>query len=373
MSSIELLICFALIGTSAFLSGSEIALLSLSRFQLRHIRDHFRGAHRKIRKLLSDTSGLLVSILVSNEVVNISLATIIANALARNWGDTGPWFIHWIPASWVATTPDWLLQTLTGLALTTPVLLIFCEASPKVIAARLNHVIAPIVVTPLYWIYTIYLPVRMALLGLVGFLARRIGLGNRAKAADPASGPTMLREDDFMLMVEEGHKEGLIHPNEVDLIQNVFQLDDTPVSDVCTPISSVLAISAAATADEAAAMIQKSRHFRMPVYDGSRRDIVGILYAKDLIFAKLHETGPKRTARDFMREPYFVPLQMRLNRLFKLFKTERKHMAIVRNEQNVCVGVITMNDVIEALFDDFFPEPQEFTQPKDSRERQARQ
>src|SRR6185312_11911278 len=112
MSALELLLIATLIFASACLSASEIALFSLSRFQLRYFRDHARGIHRKIRKLLSDPGGLLITILVLNEVLNVGISTLITRAIAST-----------LPIS------DWVLRAIFGTAISALLVLVFCEVT----------------------------------------------------------------------------------------------------------------------------------------------------------------------------------------------------------------------------------------------------
>src|SRR4051812_16521975 len=105
MSPLGLLACLLLICTSAFMSASEVALFSLSRFQLRYLKENFRPVHRKIKRLLSDPGGLLITILVVNEVLNISLSALITEAISES---------HFKPLQQVGFVPEWTLQMLLG-------------------------------------------------------------------------------------------------------------------------------------------------------------------------------------------------------------------------------------------------------------------
>src|SRR5690242_16673144 len=120
MTSIEMLACILLVASSAYLSASEIAIFSLSRFQLRYLKDNFRLAHRRIKRLLSDPSGLLVTTLVLTEILNIGLSTLITRSVSQQSNDLPPLFK-------AANIPDWALETIIGTVITAPIVLIFCE------------------------------------------------------------------------------------------------------------------------------------------------------------------------------------------------------------------------------------------------------
>ena len=155
-------------------------------------------------------------------------------------------------------------------------------------------------------------------------------------------------------MVEEGHKEGAIGQSEFELIKNVFELDDTAVSEVTTPLSQVLTIPAHASFQEALAAFRDRKYSRIPVVSGDRREIVGILYSKDLLRAKLDPSFSVKTVADLMRRPFFVRPSLRLNVLFRKFKRQKIHMALVKEAEGDVIGVVTMSDLLEVVFEDLF-------------------
>src|SRR4051812_38587687 len=114
------------------MSGSEIALFSLSRFQIRELKEHFRPAYRKIKKLLGDPGGLLITILVTNELVNISLSTLIAEAISESWRDDRRGGLRSLTGWILPGVPDWIAQALIGTLITAPIVLFLCEITPKV-------------------------------------------------------------------------------------------------------------------------------------------------------------------------------------------------------------------------------------------------
>src|SRR4051794_25548026 len=116
------------------MSGSEVALFSLSRFQLRSLKERTRSSHRKIKALLSDPGGLLITILIVNETVNIALSALIAKAVA---GTRFSWF-------GLQHAPQWTIDTMLGILITTPLVLFIGEITPKVFAARANQLVASI-------------------------------------------------------------------------------------------------------------------------------------------------------------------------------------------------------------------------------------
>jgi CBS domain containing-hemolysin-like protein len=160
-------------------------------------------------------------------------------------------------------------------------------------------------------------------------------------------------------MVEEGHKEGAIHESEFELIKNVFELDSTPVSEVFTPLSQVLTLSNHTTVKEALTLFRNQRFSRIPILGQSRKEVIGILYAKDLLRCKIQPDFATSPVTSLMHKPYFVSPTTKLNALFRKFKQHKTHMAIVRSDADEILGVVTMSDVLDALFEDLFVDTEE--------------
>ncbi len=345
MTPIELLICFSLISFSAYLSASEIALFSLSRFQLRSLKENFRPVYRKAKNLLADPGGLLITILVINEIMNIALSTIISGAISRKKIVLPPGF---------PDVPDWALNIILGVAITTPIALFACEITPKVIAARINRLITTVSVGPLSLIYKFSAPIRFVLKSIISILdfQSRSKLPREEKETDSQRQRNrILKESDFLLMVEEGHKEGAIQETEVELIRNVFELDNTTVGEIATPIAQVLTLPAHTTVKGALTLMRGESHSRMPVTEPNKKDIIGILYAKDLLRSKLQTDSNTTTIATLMRKPFFVNPSVKLGTMFRKFKRQKIHMAIVKDTYGVTSGIVTMNDVLETMFE----------------------
>lgn len=331
MTAIELLGCGALIGCSAFLSSAEVSLFSLSRFQLRSIRERLKSKHKTIKKLQSDPGGVLITILVLNEIVNISLSTVLTGVVDR-----------WMPSSeW-----SWWSKTLAGILITTPLVLLFCEVTPKTIGVRANTLIAPMTSGGLLALYTLMKPVRAAISRLVRLVARTKDLGVHAESGAP------LREEDFLVMAEEGQKEGAIHRSELELIRNVFNLDDTQIRELMTPISQVPTINETLTVQQAIQQIRQHKAPRVPVYSKDRRKIVGILYMKDLLRARLNPTLVQAEISALVNKPMTVPANMPANRLFKRFRQTKTHIAIIESPQGEPIGVLTLDQILDELLEE---------------------
>lgn len=342
MTSLELLICSVLILLSAYISASEVALFSLSRFQLRSLKENFKQAHRRIKRLLGDPGGLLVTILVVTEIVNIAISTLIAGAVSRNLESDSASFTLWGLLD--HPIPEWAFTTVIDTLIATPIILFFCEITPKVIGTRINQLVAPLTVGGILMIYRIFRPIRAILKILVRLISR------------PHTHPMnpILKESEFLMLLEEGHKEGAIKETELELIRNVLELDNTSVSEISTPLSQLLTLPVNTTLSGALTAMRSQRYSRIPIVSiQNKKEIVGVLHGKDLLRSKLMPEGPSASVATLMRKPFFVSPTTQLNLLFRKLKEQRLHMAIVKASNGDAVGVVTMNAVLEALFEDY--------------------
>ena len=331
----EAFLCVILILSSAYLSASEVALLSLSKFQLRTLKDTLRSSYIRIRRLISDPPGLLLTLLVFNEVVNVSLSTLITRMVSHN---------EQLNSLKSLPIPQWMAISLAGIIITTPIILIFCEIIPKVIGIRLNQIIASFNSAVIYLAYSVFAPIRFIL---------RIGIHlftNRAQT-NKATDELQIKEEEFIQLAEEGLRQGDIKRSELDLIRNVFELDDRKVKEILTPLRSVYSIHKDTAIKQAISFIQQKIHNRIPVFDQSRSHIIGILYAKDLMIHQVVQNPSHKTVRDVMEKPVYVPEDMQLNTLFRNLKNQKTHMAVVRDKNHRAIGIVTMHDLLEEIFE----------------------
>lgn len=334
MTALELLICGALIGCSAFLSASEIAIFSLSRNQLRNLKERFKPAHKKIKQLQSDAGGVLITILIFNEIINVSLSTMITGLIDH---------------SFLGSSYSWFVKTLIGVFLATPVLLILCEVTPKTIGARANNLVAPLVATPLYTLYSLMKPARLTVNRLVRWIAGK-------KNTDLQTEKNPLKEEEFLVLVEAGHREGTIQRSELDLIRNVFSMEETPASELMTPLSKISILLENMSIDQAIAQIRETRSARMPVLSMNRKKVLGIVYMKDLLRARLNPALGGAPLTQVMHRPLAVNRDIPVNRLFKRFRQSQTHIAIVKGYDDEPLGTITLDQILDDLLDELLQE-----------------
>ncbi len=218
--------------------------------------------------------------------------------------------------------------------------IVFGELAPKTIA----------ILHPLRTTITISLPLRIFYFIFRPFIWFLNGFANlilRACGIDPSKTHEIHSEAELRLILTESEEGGAIGTSEHDLIQNVFEFDDRVVRQILIPRVKVAAIDVESTREEIITKVIEEGYSRMPVYQESLDNIVGIIYTKDLLRI-MHEKNFKGI-NDMLRPAYFVPLNKRINDLLREFQTQHIQMAIVTNEFGGTAGIVTMEDIIEEL------------------------
>jgi CBS domain containing-hemolysin-like protein len=314
-----------MISIAFILSSSEIAIFSLSRLELKKIKDQSEPVFRRIRTLIGDSMGLLITVLLFNEIVNITLASIITRQVVEplNLG--------------------WRLGTFVGVMITTPLILVCCELTPKVIATRANQMIISLFLPVLYTLYLITRPV----VSVIRLLLPEQQLKELHK----------LHEEDFMILAEEQAETGSLHETELELIKNVFEKDDTSVEQNATPIKKVFSIPAHFTVEQAYQAILKERdHLRIPISGSQKDEIVGVLNLKDLVEIKVNPESRKESIMNYCNDPLIVAGGISTDALFRKMKIKKVQVAFIRNLQGKITGMITLQDILDALIEEAFEE-----------------
>jgi putative hemolysin len=318
--SLAVLLCF-----SAFFSGSETALFSLSRVQRERLARSTSATERYVGTLLRDPRRLIATLLAGNELVNITIASVIAAGLTLLLPGAGELALIFI-----------------ALGVTVPLLLLFGEVSPKMIALRSGESWARLAARPLGALAVLITPVRLVVGGLAGLVVRILG-------GKPSAAPGAIGEAEFRALVDAGSEEGTLEATERRLIHNVFKFGDQTVSEIMTPARKVVSLSFDLPIMRLVSEVARTGLSRIPIHRGRKEDVIGILYAKDLVGTS---TGrlKGRTVKDLLHPPMYVPKTTKCDRLFREFQRNRTHLAMVVDEYGRLVGLVTMEDLLIALF-----------------------
>lgn len=306
-----------------FFSGTETAFFALQKPE----RERFTSGNfsqRRVVKLLSSKSALITTILLGNELANISVVATSAALL-------GELALPYVPRSVV----PWLNIVLLG-----PVLVLVSEVTPKILAYRFRRSWAPVVALPFtvwFWAAT---PARVVFTGIVNSVARLIGVEDRGEG---------IAEQELMVYVAHGTASGELDPLERDIIEAVFEFDEITVERLMTPRPDVFSVPLTIGWDELMERCRKEQLSRIPVTGHAPDDIVGVLLLKDLLkFRGAPLSGPKQL-RSLLLPPVFVPASKSADGMLREFLGKRFHMAFVVDEHGTFVGLVTLDDLLGEL------------------------
>jgi magnesium and cobalt exporter, CNNM family len=322
----RLMLLGILLACSIFFSGSETALFSLSRMQRERMVRSVSSTERYVVALLRDPRRLIATILVGNELVNITFSSVLAS------------IVHGVlPRS------SELTLVLVSTCVTVPVMLLFGEITPKTVALRAAEAWAKVAARPIGAFTILVTPIRVVTSGIAGAVVHLLGGGK----APPRDAP--IGEAEFRALVDAGGEEGTLEATERRLIHNVFKFGDRTVADVMTPARKVVSLSYDLPITRLVAEVARAGLSRIPIHRGRKEDVIGILYAKDLVGTSLGRLKG-RTVKDLLRPPMYVPKTTKCDRLFREFQRKRTHLAMVVDEYGRLVGLVTMEDLLVALF-----------------------
>jgi len=319
----QILVLVALLLLSGFFSSAETALFSISRAKAVHLAKEKHLTNALIKKMKSDPHRLLSTILIGNNIVNVG-----ASALAT------------------AITLNLVASNAVGIAtgIMTLLILIFGEIFPKSVATRNNVLIAKLVIIPLYWCSVVFTP----LIFMLNFIPKLTGKMQKKQH---------VTEEELMTFVEVVEEEGGIEEEEKELIENIFEFDDTSASEIMTPRADMFVINVDEPLD--LERIIRSGFTRIPVIEGDIDHVIGILNIKDLFMHQVTSSEPI-DVRKIMSEPYFVPENKKLDNLLQKFKKGKQHMAIIVDEHGGVCGLITLEDALEEIVGEITDETDRF-------------
>ncbi len=304
---------------SAVFSGGETALFSLSHAQRELLQEKKPRAGRRVSRLLAEPERLLGTILFGNLLVNTSASACFTLAI-----------IDW--SSHAGRDPDPYLG-LGGFVMT-GLLLVFGEVSPKVIANRQPEAFAAFAADFLAGVRLVLAPFSRALAGLSRALAPR------------SPEPEMFSEEELHTMIRLGKERKVIAEREADILYNLVGLEQRTVSEVMTPRIDITWLDAGVPVRQAIETCRQTGFSRLPVADKTIDRVVGIAYAKELVTAAAPD-APVRTA---CRPAYFIPEVKRLPALLEELRKKGSHVALVVDDFGQTAGLVTLEDVLEAIF-----------------------
>ncbi len=304
---------------AAFAAAAETALTSVSRIRMRSLAEEGNRRAQRVVRLHGNPNGYLSTILSINTVAVIVAST--ATTLI------------------VATGARSVPQALFVLALSVFVL-IFCEIAPKSLALRFNERFAMGLSAPVQAVTVVLRPLVVALTVVARLLLR---LATRGRPPGP-----FVTEEELKLLVAVGEREGVVEQEERQMIDGILEMTDKPVHEVMVPRVDVIGVESGAGVADLISLIIEYGHSRIPVYEGSIDNIVGVVYAKDLLRQGVR-SGDQRPLTSLAREPYYTPESKHVGELLRELQERKVHMAIVVDEHGGTAGIVTFEDLMEEI------------------------
>jgi len=319
---------------SAIVSGSEVALFSLDPTKQEELAQRQDRASAHALALLAKPQHALITILVLNTMVNVSAAILAALATERAAENLG------LNKEFV-----FLLEIVA----LTFVLLVFSEITPKLIASRHAVTYSRLVARPLRISYILLYPITTILASWVQKTQRGF-----YRWGFPDESSEKLSPQDVKVMAEIGMAHGTIEADEQAWINSILEFGNTSVRAVMINRLDITALSVRASLPEALDIIRTSGHSRLPLYVGHLDNILGIIYAKDLLpyLASDHNQTQQIDWPQLVRPPMFVPQNKKLDVLLQDFRQQKTHLAIVVDEYGGTAGLVTLEDVLEEVVGD---------------------
>ena len=320
---------------NAFFAMSEIAVIALNDTKLQHQAEEGNRRAKILVRLLKEPSNFLSAIQIGVTFSNLLASAVAADQFAG------------ILAAKLAFLPV-APAVLHGVSLVLLTLLlgyftlVVGELVPKRIAMCFPEKVAFAVAPILGWIYQVERP-------LVWVLSRSTNAVVRLMGIKPESEQERVTEEEIRMMVDVGSEKGVIEPGEKDMIDNIFDFDDRTAGEVMTHRTEVAALEITATVREAVQLATQEGYSRIPVYEDDIDSIVGILHVKDLLpLVDANNTDALRIA-DYVRPVLFVPESNSCTDLLRAFREKKVQMAVVVDEYGGTAGVVTMEDLLEAI------------------------
>lgn len=318
----NIIVIVILIMFSAYFSATETAFTSVNKIRLKNLANDGDKKAESVLKLSEKYDKLLTTILIGNNIVNISMTSIATVLFINLFGDYG--------------------ATLATVVITI-VVLIFGEITPKNMAKEVPESFSKFSAPILKFFMTLLTPVNFIFTVWKQFIAKIFKLGDNDK----------ITGDEILTMVEEAEEGGGIEKMHSELIQNAIEFYELTAEDVMTPRPEMVAIETDCPKDELAQIFKTTGYSRLPVYEEDIDKIIGVINQKDF---HNHIVGTNKNIVDYVMPVVFVSTAMKISDLLQKMQQVKTHMAIVIDEYGGTEGLVTMEDIIEELVGEIFDE-----------------
>ncbi len=315
---ISLGVLAVLLVLSGFFSSAETALTTVNRLRIRSLLEAGNKRAKKVDKLISKPGKMLSAILIGNNIVNISLSAIATSLTIKIWG-------------------NYATGITTGII--TLLVLVFGEITPKTMATHKAEKMSMQYAGCIYVLTVVLTPII--------FVVEKISyIIIRLRGVNPNQQNTVT-EDELLTMVDVSHEEGIIESEEHEMITNVVDFGDSFAKDIMVPKINMTCADVDSSYDELVEIFKKDKYTRLPVYEGSIDNIIGIVNLKDAFFYE--GDREKFNLRQIIREPYFTFEHKKTSELLRELKKSANPLAIIIDEYGATAGLVSIEDLVEEI------------------------
>ena len=318
IDSMEIILLVVGLILSAFFSGAEAAILSISHNRMKQLISEGGSKGRALNFAARHPSDILTTILIGNNIVNIYVASLTTTISQRLFDND---------------------VIAISVGVTTLFILIFGEIIPKTFArSQAELIITPVVRILQFCFYALYPVVKIFM-----FIITRI-LGSKASIQG-----RVVTKEDLQFMVDKAEQEETIDSKQIDLLSSVLEFPTIKVKDIMVARNQVDMLDKESTFYEVIDMIREMGHSRYPVFDSEFDKVVGFIHVKDLAFVTPQERDHFDITK-YMNEPFYIFEHMRIQAVFDHMNRKKNHMAFVKDETGLIVGILTLEDIMEEIF-----------------------
>ncbi|MDY3920228.1 MAG: hemolysin family protein [Candidatus Limivivens sp.] len=307
-----------LLGLSAFFSSAETSMVTVNRIRITSLAEQGDKRAKRLLRIIDDSAKMLSAILIGNNVVNLSASAISATLAQSLFGSAG-------------------VSIATGIL--TILVLIFGEITPKTMATINAEKLALSYSGIIWYLMQIMTP-------LIFVINKLSGLFLKLLKVDPNAKGNTMTEHELRTIVDVSHEEGVIESDERQMIYNVVDFGDSQAKDIMVPRVDMICVSVDSTYEEIIDVFREEKFTRIPVYENSSDNVIGIINIKDLL---VRDVSREFHVRDILREPHFTYEYKKTSELLVEMRQYSMNMAIVLDEYGATAGLITLEDLLEEI------------------------
>jgi len=317
---VTIILLLILTVVSFIFSASETSVIALSRIRLRHMISRGIKRAQTIQHLILKMDKFITAILIGNNFVNIAISAIITASCIISFGYE--WGI--------------IIATLISASF----IVIICEITPKVIAIKHTEKVALSIAPFMEAFIKIFAPIITIFSWASNLIIKILGI-------KPAKKSPLITEEELRLMIEMSKEEGFLSDEKSKMLHRIFEFGNIKAGEVMVSLGKMVSVSVNITPEELLNVFVEEGHARLPVYKDSKDHIVGIIYARDLLYI-LRDKG-LFLLQDLIHEAYYVQEHMPVNELLKRFQIDHIQIAIIVDEFKRAIGLVTLEDLIEEI------------------------